>query len=264
MKSIYLIHWNAVEAEEKATKIRKFGYNVICDPPTPNIIRELKKKPPNIFVIDLSRLPSQGRDVALNLRQGKISRFVPLIFIDGDPEKVANVQKHLPDAAYASWDSIKVVIDKALSSPPLNPVVPRSALQGYENVPLVRKLGIKANFNLMLISAPKSFRDLLERLPEGVKFKKDGKVDLAIWCVKNQEIFNMRIDDVIRKMNENSGLWIAWPKQKSGVKSDLTQNIVRQVGLAKGLVDYKICSIDDTWSGLKFRKRKARKLTQTP
>jgi hypothetical protein len=59
-------------------------------------------------------------------------------------------------------------------------------------------------------------------------------------------------------LRDDAGLWIVWPKQASGVKSDLTQNIVRRAGLANGLVDFKVCSIDKTWSGLKFRKRKTK------
>jgi hypothetical protein len=259
MKSIYLIHWNADEAEEKATKIRKLGYDVARETLTPTILCSLKNKPPDIFLIDLSRLPSQGRDVALSLRQGKVSRYVPLVFVDGEPEKVANVKKHLPDAVYTTWESIKDAIEKAISHPPLNPVVPRSALQGYENAPLAKKLGIKANFVIALINAPVGFRNLLNALPENVKFIARGKADLVIWFVKSEKTYRTRLDDIINKLGDNSGLWIAWPKQTSGVKSDLTQNIVRQIGLATGLVDYKVCSIDKTWSGLKFRKRKPKK-----
>jgi hypothetical protein len=188
MKSIHLIHWNAPEAQEKATILRKLGYDVACELPTPAILHNLKKTPPSLFLIDLSRLPSQGRDVALNLRQGKISRFIPLVFVDGAPEKVANIRKHLPDAVYTTWDNINGVIGNAINHPLKNPVVPRSALQGYADAPLVKKLGIKSNSVVILINAPAEFRSLLGDLPDVVKFSNRGKGDLIIWFVKLKDI----------------------------------------------------------------------------
>jgi hypothetical protein len=261
MARIYLICWKATESQEKARILQIAGHKVIFEMLSPVILRKIKLEPPDLFIIDLSRLPSQGRDVALNLRRGKKSRYVPIIFIDGLPEKVAIVKNHLPDAIYTTWEKILAVIKEAISNPLKNPVVPRSALEGYADAPLIKKLGIKTNYRVALIGAPREFKRQLDGLPDGVKFgnRINDNGDLVIWFVKTLKDYQSRIEDISAKLGEDSGLWVAWPKKSSRVSSGLTQNIVRQIGLATGLVDYKVCSIDETWSGLKFRKRKSKK-----
>jgi CheY-like chemotaxis protein len=260
MPSIYFVHWNAEEAKIKASNLRKAGFDIKYEPPSPAIFREIRKKAPDLFLIDLSRLPSQGRDVALNLRQSKATRFVPIVFVDGQPDKIAIVKRHLPDAVYATWESINSALKKSLSHPPKNPVVPSSALAGYADAPLVKKLGIKPNSVVTLINAPQEFKKTIGRLPDNVRFvgKLDGKCNLAIWFVRYEKLLQERIKKTSSALSDKSGLWIAWPKKASGETSDLTQNIVRKIGLDAGLVDYKVCSIDDIWSGLKFGRRKSR------
>lgn len=259
MPRIYLVHWNEAEARERADRLKKIGYDVIGKVPSPAVFREIRQEAPDLFLIDLSRLPSQGRDVALNFRASKATRLVPLVFVEGDPEKVARIKEHLPDAIYTSWGSIKSALKSAILHPPQSPVVPRSVFDGYADAPLVKKLGIKADCEVALIGAPKGFTRLFDGLPRGVDFTSriNAKSDPVIWFVRQLKPYQERIEEISAKMGENSGLWVAWPKKMSEVQSDLTQNIVRQVGLKTGLVDYKICSIDETWSGLKFRKRKA-------
>ncbi len=257
MPRIYFVHWNAEEAAIKASYLRKAGFDVRYEPPSPAVFREIRNEAPDLFLIDLSRLPSQGRDVALNLRQSKATRFVPIVFVDGLPEKIAVVRKNLPDAIYADWDSIKSALKKALSHPPTNPVVPSSAMAGYADAPLVKKLGIKADSIVALIDAPPEFKTMLGKLPDGVRFINDldKERNLTIWFVKYEKALRNQIKKASSAMGDKSGLWIAWPKKAAGGKFDLTQNIVRKIGLDAGLVDYKICSIDETWSGLKFRLR---------
>jgi CheY-like chemotaxis protein len=256
---IYLVHWNEAEARERADRLEKIGYDVVCKAPSPAVFREIRQEAPDLFLIDLSRLPSQGRDVALNFRASKTTRFVPLVFVEGDPEKVARIKEHLPDAIYTTWGSIKNALKNAILHSPQSPVVPRSVFDGYADAPLVKKLSIKADCEVALIGAPKEFIKLLDGLPKGVNFtsRLNAKSDPVIWFVKNLKRYQERIEEISQKLAENSGLWVAWPKKTSGISSDLSQNVVRQVGLKAGLVDYKICSIDETWSGLKFRKRKA-------
>ncbi len=258
MPRIHLVHWNDDEAEEKASSLRQLGYDVKYDEPSPEIFREFRKRPPDIFLIDLSRLPSQGRDVALSLRLSRSTRNVPIVFVDGAPDKVKIVKRHLPDAIYASWVNVNGSLKKAISNPPANPVIPRSALDGYANVPLVKKLGIKANSNVVLLGAPSNFKKVLGELPEGAKFSTRliSRADLVIWFVTVQKTLSNRIVSISLHLNDKASLWICWPKKTSGKKSVLSQAIVRRIGLDIGLVDYKVCSIDKTWSGLKFAKRK--------
>src|SRR5713226_4460984 len=105
MYRVRLIHWNAAEAKQKADRLRSAGYVVKYDKFTPNLLRE-RENPPNAVVIDLSRWPSQGRDVAMALRSYKSTRTVPLVFVDGEPEKVEGDKAQIPDALYPNWEQI--------------------------------------------------------------------------------------------------------------------------------------------------------------
>ena len=179
------------------------------------------------------------------------------MFVEGAPEKVARTKALLPDATYTRWSRIKSAQKKALANPLANPVIPESVLAGYSRTPLTKKLGIKAGSTLVLLNAPDEFLDTLGTLPDRVTIKTTarGRRDLTVWFSKSASDLENRIDRLADQV-ERGGLWIAWPKQVSGVKTDITQAIVRKVGLAAGLVDFKICSIDATWSGLKFARRK--------
>jgi len=257
MQTIRLVHWHPVEAEERAARLTAAGYEVAHDPFTPTVLRSLGADPPAAVVVDLSRLPSQGRDMGVALRTRAATRSIPLVFVDGDPEKVKGVKRVLPDATYATWHGIRGALKKAISAAPSDPVVPESAMAGYSGTPLLKKLGVKPDTVLCLIGAPRDFEKTLGSLPEGVTIKRQarGKAHLSIWFVKSKK----QLVDGLPKMvprGENAGLWIAWPKKASGIKTDVNQNDVRRDGLAAGLVDFKICSIDDTWSGLRFTLRR--------
>ncbi|MGH9768876.1 MAG: hypothetical protein ACREAB_15700 [Blastocatellia bacterium] len=257
MHRVRLIHWKAEEAVEKLAKLRAAGYEVDYGEMNPGALRDWRNNPPAAFIIDLSRMPSQGRDVAMALRGRKTTRHTPLIFVEGEPEKIERIKAHLPDAVYTTWTRIRSALKAAIAKPPASPVVPASNLAGYSGTPLPKKLGIKPNSIVALVGAPKDFEKTLGELPEGVKLKKqvNGACDLIIWFVR----MRAELYDRIKEMGEltgASGIWIAWPKQASGVASDMTQNVVRETGLASGLVDYKVCAIDATWSGLKFAQRK--------
>jgi hypothetical protein len=135
------------------------------------------------------------------------------------------------------------------------------AASGYSGTPLVKKLGIRPDSTLALVRAPAGFRKLLTGMPAGVRVAAaatPGTVataDLTIWFVLQGGDLDAHIARLARSMGQ--GLWVAWPKKASGVKTDLTENRVRDAGLAHGLVDYKVCAIDETWSGLKFARRQA-------
>ncbi len=253
---IRLIHWNAAEASERAGRLIAVGYNVISGQLSPASLREIRESPPDAVVIDLSRLPSHGRDVALGLRKYKTTRYVPLVLVEGDPEKVKHIKELLPDAVYTTWSRIQGALKRAIAHPTKDPVVPRTTLDGYSGTPLPKKLGIKAHSVVCLIDAPQGFEKTLGGLPEGVTLrkKKPGRCDLIIWFVKSRKILENRIED-IRELVGKGGIWIAWPKKASKIPSDLSQTVVRRVGLASGLVDFKVCSVDETWSGLRFSRR---------
>jgi len=254
---IRLIHWNAAEAKEKAAVLKDAGYRVEHEVPEQATFNQIRNDPPDAVVIDLSRIPSHGRDTGIFLRSTKATRHVPIVFVEGDAAKVERVKQKLPDAVYTTWRRIRGALNRAIANPPTEPVALESVMAGYAGTPLVKKLGIKQGSVVTLVGAPTDFEQTLGKLPEGVKFRRraGGRPDLAIWFTKSRKELESR---VVRmgEMAGKDGLWIAWPKKSSGVASDLTQAIVRKVGLASGLVDYKICAIDTTWSGLRFAQRK--------
>jgi hypothetical protein len=210
-------------------------------------------------VIDLARLPSHGREVAMALRTSPATRHVPIVFVEGAPEKVARAMEQLPDATFTSWNRIKGALSKAIANPPAKPLVPNSAMAGYSGTPLPKKLGIKADSVLALLNAPADFMQTLGALPDGVTVKTSarGCRDLTLWFPKSVRDLERRIDTLADQVADG-GLWIAWAKKASGVKTDITDATVRKIGLASGLVDYKVCAIDATWSGLKFARRKTK------
>lgn len=143
---------------------------------------------------------------------------------------------------------------KAKRVPPKRGETPGPA--GYSGTPLVKKLGIKPATSLALLGAPQGFLEQLEDMPGDVRTvrKLDGAPELAIWFVRSRREVEGRMPEVSGAMGQ--GLWVAWPKKASGVATDVTEDIVRAAGLANGIVDYKVCAIDFTWSGLKFARRR--------
>ena len=129
-------------------------------------------------------------------------------------------------------------------------------MPGYSGTPLVKKLGIKPASTLALVSAPDGFSKELVGLPADVRIvtRAAGTPDLGIWFVRSRRDLDARIRPIGARLG--GALWIAWPKKASGVVTDITENAVRDAGLAHGLVDYKVCAITDVWSGLKFARRK--------
>jgi hypothetical protein len=127
-------------------------------------------------------------------------------------------------------------------------------MAGYSTTPLVKKLGIKEGFRMAMIGAPPLFRSELIGLPEGVKFflSVQSSLDVILFFVKSQLELRQNFARLASKLAPAGMLWIAWPKKASGVVTDLSDNSVRQIGLEGGLVDVKVCAIDETWSGLKF------------
>ncbi len=126
-------------------------------------------------------------------------------------------------------------------------------MAGYSGTPLVKKLGIKENFSAAIINAPAGFTETLD-LPPGVKLnsRSPQPLDFAMLFVKSKRELDAKFLPCAAKLAPAGMLWISWPKKASGVVTDLTDNVVRELGLAKGMVDVKVCAVDEVWSGLKF------------
>lgn len=132
-------------------------------------------------------------------------------------------------------------------------------MAGYSKRTLVEKLGIKPSTQVIALSAPPTYPSLLGALPAGSSLR--SRLPAASGFIHK---FSRTRDDlaaefprIARALTDTGTLWISWPKRDSGVETDLNENVVREVGLEQGLVDVKVCAVDDVWSGLKFVRRVA-------
>ena len=130
---------------------------------------------------------------------------------------------------------------------------------GYSGTPLPRKLGIRPGARIALIAAPEGFATMLGALPDGVEVRSRlrGRFDVIVAFASGRAALLRRLDALTAALEPDGGLWLAWPKRSSGVATDLTETDVRALGLGTGLVDNKVCAIDQTWSGLRFVYRVA-------
>jgi hypothetical protein len=215
--------------------------------------------PPELLVIALDRIPSQGREVAGYFRRRKATRNVPILFVGGDGEQVENVRRLLPDASFAPWAEIKSAIAKAIREAPKTPVVP-GIMAGYSESGLPKKLGIRHGYSVTLVNAPRRFERKLEPLPSEAEIVEDvRRANVVLLFVRSEAELARDFRRLARVLPQRVALWIAWPKQVSGVRTDLKQAVVREFGLGEGWVDYKICAVDETWSGLCFARSKKKK-----
>jgi hypothetical protein len=128
-------------------------------------------------------------------------------------------------------------------------------MAGYSETPLAKKLGIKEGFRVGFVNSPKGFKKELGSLPAEVKVSVGSlpkPLDLIMLFTNSERTLKMEFGILAEKLNVNGMLWIAWPKKSSGVSTDLSFDIVQQTGLRAGLVDVKICAVNEIWSGLKF------------
>jgi hypothetical protein len=128
-------------------------------------------------------------------------------------------------------------------------------MSGYSGTPLAKKLGIKAGHRVALLGAPGEFGATLGDLPEGVAVQNNlggGALDVVVLFAPDRASLERGFATAARRLAPAGGLWVAWPKRASGVATDLTEDVVREVALRAGLVDNKVCAIDDTWSGLRL------------
>jgi hypothetical protein len=125
---------------------------------------------------------------------------------------------------------------------------------GYRGTPLPVKLGLKAGQRVAFLDAPPAFAAALGELPDGVRPRGTlrGPLDLVVAFFTQRARLAWRLPQLVGALDPAGALWIAWPKRASKVETDLTEDVVRELGLAAGVVDVKVCAIDATWSGLKL------------
>jgi len=131
-------------------------------------------------------------------------------------------------------------------------------MAGYSGTPLAKKLGIRDGARVYVAGAPAGFADLLEPWPAGAILvdRIDAKTDIVHLFDKSRASLEKSIRDALKKLQPDAAIWISWPKKASKVATDITEDTVRDIALPLGLVDIKVCAIDEVWSGLKLVIRK--------
>ncbi len=132
-------------------------------------------------------------------------------------------------------------------------------MAGYSKTPLAKKLGIRPNVRVRTKSAPKNYRALLDPLPDDVVIspRLKGTVDICHLFVEQKAGLSELLLASMRDIPDNGMIWVSWPKRASGVTTDMTENEVRRAALPLGLVDVKVCAVDEIWSALKLMIRRS-------
>lgn len=259
MSRVHLVHWNAEEAAERAAFLERAGHSVsVSSADGALACRRIDDEQPDCVVVDLRRLPSHGVETARHLRERKATRHIPVVMVEGDPVKTTKARAKLEGLPFTPWARVRGAIRKAIASPP--PPVRRNTPgpEGYSNTPLAKKLGIRAGSAVILQRAPRDFESLLGALPDRVTLRRRriGCADLVVLFARTGADLERDLPGAMESLAEKAGLWIAWPKKTSALARDLTRERVREIGLAAGVVDVKICAIDADWSGMMFRRRR--------
>lgn len=132
---------------------------------------------------------------------------------------------------------------------------------GYSGTSLSKKLGVKEGFRICVTDAPQEYERLLAPLPANVKISTEATKGVNIWhyFTKSSEELRQRLPEMMVQIRRDGMIWVSWPKKSSKVETDVTEDVIRAVALPLGLVDVKVCAIDEIWSGLKLVIRKEKR-----
>jgi CheY-like chemotaxis protein len=253
--AICLICWDKDRAEflEKLLGGEGFRVTVVSESVSGRIayFRDLNVE---AVVIDLSRMPSHGREIGAALSASKSTRHLPLIFLGGQPEKVERVRRELPEAVFAGWEDAAATIRSAMIAGPTQKAMRPAQRMEIGGRSLARKLGVKQAVPVVLWGDAEFLVELLGDFP--VVKRMQGKVAHLCLCVtRAASDVEAAFETVGAVYPEGTLMWIIHPKQSGKMHADFNQNDVRGIGLAHGWVDFKVCAVDADWSGLAFAKR---------
>ena len=234
------------------------GYAIDSEPVTgPDDLKRIARQPPRAVVIDLDRAPARGRDIGLALRQRVATRRIPIVFVATD-RSVFGRLKALPiETMHAAPEDVVTAVASALAMPPSGAAPAPPATAGYSGTPLPRKLGLKPGMRVVLLKPPDGFAAILEPLPPDVVLRTTnrGARDVTLWFTRSRRELERGIERMAKAAGDGR-LWICWPKRTSRLAADHTGDDVRRIALAAGLVDFKVCAVDEDWSGLAFVRRR--------
>jgi hypothetical protein len=259
MPRVRIVHWKAPQAGPLIEACRGCGFEVEYDDVRfGDLAKLIRAKAPDALVIDLSCLPSHGRDTAIAFRQTNYARHIPVVFVDGDPAKVEAIRRVLPDAAFTASAPRKQLcarIGSACLKRVEHPVIPPGVMASYGSRTVAQKLGIKEGSTVAVIDAPRDYAAALGALPENVELAEDPAAVHAVtlWFVRDPRVYRAGLRR-FQAIADRTRLWIVWRK---GSTNGLTQYLVREAALEAGLVDYKICAVNEQWSAMAFARRKS-------
>jgi hypothetical protein len=249
---VLVIHRDIAEAAGWAARLRALGFDA-----TPYLslgargFRGIRQDPPHAILIDLTRLPSYGKAMGVLIRQQKSLRSIPLVFVEGDPEKAAQVRAVLPEAVFTTWPKAAAAIPRAIRHAPREAAPPRDS-----GTPLLAKLGIGEDSRVALLHPPEGFE-----LP-GVRVRKQvGDADVVMIFLRSSAALGRELPELAGMMRQGRRVWVLWPKKASGANSDLTMPRIREMAAGFSLVDYKVCAVDETWSAMTLGKRRKQAAT---
>lgn len=254
MARILVIHYEPPEAARVAERVRREGFEADAYPHVgiSALFRRLRESPPDAVLIDLARMPSYGRIVGAELRKQKGTRAIPLVFLEGDPEKTAIVREWLPDATFTSIPKIKSGLEKAIRRPNLTPVEPQ-----FKPKDAIRKLGIVADSRVAMLHAPSGFS--LGELPDGARAQtKATGATIVLLFAKSAAALGRELPSFKPLVEAGVRLWILWPKKASAMAGELSQVRIVEMCRAVGISGYKTCAVDDTWSGMATGPRRVK------
>ena len=137
---------------------------------------------------------------------------------------------------------------------------------GYSGTPLARKLGIAEGMTVACVDPPDDLAALLDPIPPDVRFRSGlrGRSDVVLLFVRRRAALGRRLPAAGRAIYPDGAVWVCWPKRASGVPTDMTEDVVRELALPRGLVDNKVCAVDATWSGLRVVWRREQRVGDRP
>lgn len=254
MPRIRLVHWKESEAGEYIELLTAAGYLVeYTSEFGPGLMRIWRESPPDAFVIDLSRLPSHGREIAVALRQSRATRTIPIVFCEGAEEKIAKIRAELPDATYCVRGSLRAGLRRALKQKITEPVVPVQMMDRYAGRTVAQKLGIREGSTVALVDAPREGLKAIGELPQKVQLREDGaeRADVTLCFITDFASLQSRLSEMRGRAGATK-LWMLWRKGGSAARGDVTEGLLRERAIDLGLVDYKVCSVNAVWSAMAF------------
>lgn len=236
MPRVRVIHWKPAEAEPLVAACRAAGFEVEFDGALDarETGKAIQENRPDAVVIDSTRVPSHGRMFALWLGERKATREIPVLLLDGAAQALSPAKlKQKIKAAIRDW-------------------IPPERVESHSTKTTAEKLGLKPGGTLAVLDAPRDVGAVIGPLPEGAQLDESDSGDVTLWFLHDEASLLDNLQ-TLRRLAPNTKLWTAWRK---GGRDGLKEDGIREAAIGVGLVDYKVCCLNPTWSAIALARRK--------